>query len=102
MESFNQLSPAQVERLALLAEEMGEAIQAIGKVLRHGLDNYHPHGGPLNRTRLEFEMGDVLQALDMLVDAGDLSMPVILEHQAEKKAKVSKHLHHQEESSNVK
>ena len=33
---FNELSPAEVERLAILAEEMGEAIQVIGKVLRHG------------------------------------------------------------------
>lgn len=34
--AFNGLSPAEVERLALLAEECGEVIQTVGKILRHG------------------------------------------------------------------
>ena len=33
--SFNKLSDAETERLAILAEEMGEAQQAIGKIIRH-------------------------------------------------------------------
>lgn len=32
----NKLNDAQSERLALLLEELGEAQQAIGKILRHG------------------------------------------------------------------
>ena len=36
MEHFNGLTPAEAKRLALLAEECGEVLQAIGKVLRHG------------------------------------------------------------------
>ena len=39
---FNQLTPAQAERLAMLAEEAAETIQIVGKILRHGLDSYHP------------------------------------------------------------
>lgn len=31
---FNGLTPAEAERLALLLEELGEAQQAIGKILR--------------------------------------------------------------------
>jgi hypothetical protein len=43
---FNGLTPAEAERLALLAEECGEVIQAIGKVLRHGYESRHPYGEP--------------------------------------------------------
>lgn len=35
-EPFNDLSNAELERLALLLEELGEAQQVIGKILRHG------------------------------------------------------------------
>ena len=42
MEHFNNLSPKQAELLAMLAEEAGEIIQVVGKILRHGLDSYHP------------------------------------------------------------
>lgn len=33
---FNNLTPGEAERLAMLAEECGEVIQAVGKILRHG------------------------------------------------------------------
>lgn len=62
MEHFNRLTPAEAERLALLAEECGEVIQAIGKVLRHGFESTHPDGGPTNRESLERECGDVYHA----------------------------------------
>ena len=39
---FNGLTPAEAERLAMLAEECGEVIQMVGKILRHGYDSYHP------------------------------------------------------------
>lgn len=39
---FNRLTPAQAERLAMLAEECGEVIQIVGKILRHGYDSWHP------------------------------------------------------------
>ena len=42
MKHFNQLTPAEAERLALLLEELGEAQQAIGKILRHGYASTHP------------------------------------------------------------
>jgi hypothetical protein len=37
--NFNGLAPAETERLALLLEELGEAQQAIGKILRHGYES---------------------------------------------------------------
>lgn len=52
---FNRLTPAEAERLALLAEECGEAIQAIGKILRHGYESNHPEFTETNRTQLPDE-----------------------------------------------
>lgn len=61
-EHFNGLSSAQAEALAILLEELGEAQQAIGKILRHGLHSRHPEGGPDNQSSLEHELGDVRAA----------------------------------------
>jgi len=61
--SYNRLSPAQAESLALLLEELGEAQQAIGKILRHGLYANHPATGVVNRAALERELGDVRAAV---------------------------------------
>jgi NTP pyrophosphatase (non-canonical NTP hydrolase) len=97
MKHFNQLTPAEAERLALLLEEMGEAQQVIGKILRHGYDSYHPDdpNGPDNRALLEKEMGDVMAAADMLVLANDLDMVKLARSRAEKSRKVHRYLHHQ-------
>lgn len=67
MEHFNKLTPAEAERLAMLAEECGEVIQIVGKILRHGYDSYHPVNPRLtNRDLLANELRDVnaiLQAM---------------------------------------
>jgi NTP pyrophosphatase (non-canonical NTP hydrolase) len=96
MEHFNQLTPAEAERLALLAEELGEATQAIGKILRHGYQSRHPLGGPTNRQALEKELGDVRHAMIRLCDAGDLSKQHIHDMADVKALNVEKYLHHQE------
>lgn len=59
-QNFNELTPAETERLAILAEEMGETIQVIGKILRHGYDSRNPLEGKTgwtNRANLEKELG---------------------------------------------
>jgi NTP pyrophosphatase (non-canonical NTP hydrolase) len=66
------LTAAQIERLAWLGEECGELVQAIGKVMRHGYISASPYGGPNNRAALERELGDVLAAIDLVKDAGDV------------------------------
>ena len=72
MKSFNKLSAAQIERLAILAEECGETVQAAMKVIRRGYDRKHPRKpGPTNRGHLEEEIGNILNAVEMLVEAGD-------------------------------
>ena len=41
-EHFNRLSPAEDERLTVLAEECSEVIQAICKIQRHGYESFNP------------------------------------------------------------
>lgn len=95
MQSFNELSPAEAERLALLAEEMGEAIQAIGKILRHGYESTHPNGGPSNREALTREIGDVYATVCIMCDQGDLQYTKIAERVERKKIAVRQYLHEQ-------
>ena len=96
IEAFNKLSPAEAERLALLAEEMGEAIQAIGKVLRHGYESCHPDSGDTNRQELERELGDVRHCMIRLCKAGDLSKDAIHAAADNKAEQVKQYLHEQD------
>jgi hypothetical protein len=90
------LTPAQIERLALVSEEMGEAIQIIGKTLRHGLNSSHPdYGNETNRNLLEHEIGHVLYAVDLLINH-DLSATNIQLSQELKREKIKPFLHYQE------
>jgi len=91
---FNQLTPAEAERLALLMEECGEVVQAIGKILRHGYDSYHPDGGESNRSQLEIECGHVRFAMINLCSKGDLTKEHIHEWADIKASKVGEYLHH--------
>lgn len=95
MEHFNRLTPAEAERLALLAEECGEVMQAIGKVLRHGFESTHPDGGPTNREALERECGDVYHAIWRLIGAGDIDGNGMSQRADDKAKSVMRYLHHQ-------
>jgi len=66
---FNELTPAQAERLDILAEECAEVIQSIMKIKRHGFDSCSPYGHSMetNREALIRELFDV-KAAAMLVD----------------------------------
>lgn len=92
----NRLSPAQAEVLALLAEECGETVQAIGKCLRHGLSSVNPLDmeGPNNAERLEKEVGDILATIDVAIANGVLSPASISDYAAMKLGAVSMYLHH--------
>jgi len=94
---FNDLTPAEAERLFVLMEEMGESIQAIGKILRHGYESCHPNLDAVatNRRSLEQELGHVTYAVAMMWAAGDLSRPNIDAHTAAKSESIKPYLHHQ-------
>jgi NTP pyrophosphatase (non-canonical NTP hydrolase) len=93
----NELTDAQLERLAILSEELGEAQQAIGKIIRHGYESYNPvvDTGMTNRRELERELGDILCAIQMLVRANDMSMAAMEVRRGDKRQSIKKWLHHQ-------
>jgi hypothetical protein len=98
MKHFNGLTPAEAERLAFFAEEMGEAIQIIGKILRHGYESYHPDSPDIsNRQLLEKETGHVMAGFFMLTDDKnkDINHVKCHEHAFIKSQKVKKYMHHQ-------
>lgn len=96
-EFSNGLTPAQTERLAFLLEELGEAQQVIGKILRHGYESSNPLvvGDPTNREALEREMGDVVCAFGLLADAHDVDRTASLGRALLKKTAVKQWMHHQ-------
>jgi len=66
------LSEMEIKRLAYLAEEAGEIVQMVGKIIRHGYESCHPDGGPSNRELLAHELGDIEAAIEFLVRSGDV------------------------------
>ena len=91
------MTPAEHERLALLLEEMGEAQQVVGKILRHG---WGPHTflgiAYDNRLDLEKELGDVWAAMIRLTAAGDIRFESI-EARADKKTNDNTYMRHQDD-----
>ena len=89
------MSPAEVEALALLAEECGEVVQAIGKSLRHGLDSYHPAEPDAgdNAHRLARELGDVQAAIAIVQRLGIVDWRDVNAAMQDKLARVTTYLH---------
>jgi hypothetical protein len=71
MDHYNNLTPAEDERLTILIEECGEVIQAACKIQRHGYVGRYETGEG-NRFALECELGDVRHILDRMLAAGDV------------------------------
>lgn len=89
------LTDEQRERLALLLEECGEVQQVIGKILRHGYNTYNPFGDvtETNRVKLCKEVADILLAIKLMLQEGDLIQSRIDTFYAEKRESVNKYLH---------
>ena len=95
----NGLTDAQAERLAILLEELGEAQQAIGKILRHGYDSWDPTTvgtQTTNREDLARELGDVKFAVDRLIGNEDIDRYILATRVIQKAQKIKPYLHHQE------
>jgi NTP pyrophosphatase (non-canonical NTP hydrolase) len=92
-----ELTLAETERLALLLEEMGEAQQIIGKILRHGYASKNPFypDGETNRELLTRELGDVLVAIDFLTENGDVKMDDLEDRKRVKNHRIWDWLHYQ-------
>lgn len=88
-------TPKNTELLSILVEELGEATQAAGKLLRFGIENFNPVTGVRNLDSLEVEIGDVLVAIEMLADVGLIEMDVIThKHMPAKRIKLAQWLQH--------
>lgn len=73
---FNGLTPAEAERLAMLAEEAGEIIQVVGKILRHGYESHHPlQPNVSNRDLLTKEVADFEAVSIKMRSVGDFGAP---------------------------
>lgn len=99
-EHYNRLTPAEAERLAMLAEECAEVIQIIGKIQRHGYESHHPNDPTdvTNRRMLEKEIRDVLGVHLAMVREGDIASPENIEKTAEISwTRKLKYTHHQGE-----
>jgi NTP pyrophosphatase (non-canonical NTP hydrolase) len=98
-ERFNKLTPAEDERLSILAEECSEVIKTVMKIKRHGYESVDPTGVEIgtNRDQLQTELGDVEAILDFMICKDDVSMMHIEEANAAKTKKLlaGKYLHHQ-------
>lgn len=95
-EHFNQLSPAEAERIALLMEEAGEVVQICGKILRHGFESYHPDDEKriTNRKLLEKELGDLSAARRLMEVNGDIKHLEVMLGESSKLNRINAYLHH--------
>mgnify|MGYP003393214954 CR=1 FL=1 len=95
-EHFNKLTPAELERLACLAEECAEIIQVVGKILRHGYESTYPACGTTNRQMLERELGDALAVVGMMSETKDIDRDVVDKAIDAKLYRIGTYLHHHE------
>lgn len=94
MTSYNALTEAEAEVLALLAEECSEVVQAVTKILRHGLLSEHPATGERNIEALSRETGQVLAVIDILYKYDLLRGPTVALAHATKMVSLPRYLHH--------
>lgn len=104
MIAFNGLTNDEAERLALLAEEAAEVVQAVGKILRHGYESTNPDGDPetTNRMMLTKECGDFFAAVKLATEAQDFDARDVRSCMRKKLRRVRRYLHHQPESQEKK
>jgi hypothetical protein len=91
---FNQLTPAEAERLAYLNEELAEVQQAISKILRHGYESHNPDAPEkgTNRVQLARELHDAAGAIARMAAAGDVPAAILASPDPEKG---KRYMHHQ-------
>jgi len=86
------LSKEELERLAILSEELGEVQQVIGKILRFGYASYNPETPhlPDNRGKLELELGDLRCIMKLMFQEEDIDEMIIDLNSISKEEKINK------------
>lgn len=95
MTHINSLDNTQLEQLYVLGEELAEAGQAIGKILRHGYES--GWNGSNNRVDLERELGHVKYAINKLASSGDVNAVNIALSEGQKMSSIKPFLHYPSE-----
>lgn len=72
MNHFNSLTPAQAERLAILAQAAAALGVAIARCQQHGLASFNLQTGEINLHALSKEVGAVVAATGLMVLAQDI------------------------------
>jgi len=73
--------------LEILAEEAAEVIQIKSKIIRFGINDYHPKNKMPNREKLGQEIGHFIEMVNLLVGNGTVSKESIargINHKTEK------------------
>lgn len=93
----NNLTPAQVELLDMLAEEAAEVIQAVCKLKRHGPMSYHPADKDKtpNFKLMAAELGDLIGVMGALDEKGMIDNETVQWFAETKMKRAAPYLHHQ-------
>ena len=91
------MTPAQLERLAILAEECAEVQQIAMKIIRHGYESHNPFDEATrpNRDLLEKELGHIEYISRLMMDERDIRRANIARSSGEKEDSIKPYLHHQ-------
>lgn len=88
----NGLSHAEAERFVMLAEECGEVIQVVAKILRFSYSNSSPvTDGPNHRVHLTKEVYDLQAVILMLRDDLDHGVEDCLVERIKRRIRFSNH-----------
>lgn len=95
-EHFNQLSPQQLERLAIIQAALSKCSHTVAKIIQHGYESHNPRGNPahVNRLLLEREMGAVMFAFEYAIANRDVSSSAVITGAHIEQAKIVQCLHH--------
>lgn len=91
-----KMTEAELERLAILAEEAAEVQQIVMKIIRHGYGSHNPFDETKtpNRELLNKELGDLQYAIQLMIAHHDINSMAISKYKLEKPVKMNKYLHH--------
>jgi hypothetical protein len=90
------ISDAELERLAILAEEAAEVQQIVMKIIRHGYGSHSPFDEKKtpNRELLNKELGDLQLAIQLMVEYFDINPNTIEQRKNYKRGLLDNYLHH--------
>lgn len=93
-------SPEQYERISIIIEEIGEVLQVLGKIQKHGFKASFEGIDYDNKADLEIELGHVLFAISLMIAEGDIDFENISVSQEMKSKNIWKYLNFNREPDN--